>query len=167
MNEINMGQAAAHTSPNPLVLVCTRKENGSLNLAPVSFFMYTSFQPPMLAFSMGKASNSGENIRRTGKAVLAVPGESLRDAVMAYGSTTGGKTDKLRETPIPLQNVPGSEIQIPADSRAAFSVSLAQTVEAGDHLLYLCNIESILADSTREALFAWNGYGKAAPAREK
>ena len=28
MKEINIGQATAITSPNPLVLVCTKKENG-------------------------------------------------------------------------------------------------------------------------------------------
>lgn len=65
MNEINIGQATAITSPDPLMLVCTHKEDGSLNMAPVSFFMYSSFNPPMLAFALGKTANSGENIRRT------------------------------------------------------------------------------------------------------
>lgn len=167
MKEINIGQAAALTSPDPLVLVCTQKKDGSLNMAPVSFFMYASFNPPMLAFGMGKAANSGENIRRTGKAVLAAPGISLRDTVMAYGSMTGGKTDKLKEMPIPLQSVEGSDIQIPEDSRVAFVVSLAQTVEVGDHYLYICSIEKMAADDTREALFAWDGYSKTAPAQRK
>lgn len=167
MKEINIGQATAITSPDPLVLVCTEKENGSLNLAPVSFFMYASFNPPMLAFAMGKAANSGENIRRTGKAVLAAPGVSLKDAVMAYGSANGGKTDKIKDTPIALQNIEGSDIPIPEDSKIAFVVSLAQTIEAGDHYLYLCNIEKMVADDSKEALFAWNGYAKVAPAQEK
>lgn len=167
MKEINIGQAAALTSPDPLVLVCTQKADGSLNMAPVSFFMYASFNPPMLAFGMGKQANSGENICRTGKAVIAVPGTSLKDAVMSYGSTSGSKINKLLETPISLQGVKESEIQFPEDSRAAFVVSLAQTVEAGDHYLYICNIEKIFADDSREALFAWDGYSKAAPAQEK
>ena len=110
MKEINIGQATAITSPDPLVLVCTAKEDGGLNMAPVSFFMYASFNPPMLAFAMGKAANSGENIRRTGRAVLAAPGISLKDAVMAYGSANGGKTDKLKEMPIALQSIEGSDI---------------------------------------------------------
>lgn len=37
MQEINIGQATALTSPDPLVLVCTTKEDGKLNMAPVSF----------------------------------------------------------------------------------------------------------------------------------
>ena len=167
MKEINIGQATAVTSPDPLVLVCTKKEDGGLNMAPVSFFMYASFTPPMLAFAMGKAANSGENIRRTGKAVLAAPGLSLTDAVMAYGSANGGEVDKLKLSPIALQDIVGSDIQIPQDTRIAFIVSLVQTVESGDHYLYLCNIDKILADETKEALFAWDGYAKVAPAQEK
>ena len=112
-------------------------------------------------------ANSGANIRRTGKAVLAVPGVGLREAVMKYGSSNGGRTDKLKETPVALQKVAGSDIPIPEDSRVAFAVSLAQTVEAGDHCLYLCRIDSMFADETREALFAWDGYARVAPAQEK
>ncbi len=167
MKEINIGQATALTSPDPLVLVCTKKEDGKLNMAPVSFFMYASFNPPMLAFAMGKAANSGENIRRTGKAVLAAPGVSLKDAVMAYGSANGGKKDKLAENPIALQSVEGTDIQIPEDCRIAFEVTLDKTVESGDHYLYLCNIDKMLADESKEALFAWNGYAKVAAAEVK
>ncbi|HBV83542.1 flavin reductase family protein [Lachnospiraceae bacterium 38-14] len=166
MKEINIGQATAITSPDPLMLVCTTKENGSLNMAPVSFFMYSSFNPPMLAFALGKTANSGDNIRRTGKAVLVAPGISLRDVVMSYGSSTGSQKDKLKEIPITLQNVEGSDIQIPEDVRIAFVVSLEQTIESGDHYLYLCNIEKMVADESKEALFAWEGYAKVAPAKE-
>lgn len=130
MKEINIEQATAVTSPDPLMLLCTTKENGSLNMAPVSFFMYSSYNPPMLAFAMGKESNSGSNIRRTGKAVFAAPGVSLNNAVMAYGSFSGNEQDKLKETPIVLQNIEGSNIQIPEDTRVAFVVSLAQTMES-------------------------------------
>ncbi|MFQ7293176.1 MAG: flavin reductase family protein [Monoglobales bacterium] len=167
MKEINIGKATAVTSPDPLVLVCTKKEDGTLNMAPVSFFMYASFNPPMLAFAMGKAANSGDNIRRTGKAILAVPGTSLKDAVMAYGSANGGKVDKLAKTPIALQSIDGTDIQIPEDCRIAFEVTLVQTVESGDHYLYLCSINKILADESKEALFAWDGYTKVAASEIK
>lgn len=167
MKEINIGKATAVTSPDPLVLVCTKKKDGTLNMAPVSFFMYASFNPPMLAFAMGKAANSGDNIRRTGKAILAVPGTSLKDAVMAYGSANGGKVDKLAKTPIALQSIDGTDIQIPEDCRIAFEVTLVQTVESGDHYLYLCSINKILADESKEALFAWDGYTKVAASEIK
>ena len=167
MKEINIAQAPTLTSPNPLMLVCTKKEDGTFNMAPVSFFMYSSFHPPILAFAMGKRANSGENIRRTGKAVLAAPGVSLKDAVMAFGTVHGDCKDKLKEVPVKLQNVAGSDIQIPSDVRIAFAVSLMQIMESGDHYLYLCSIEKVIADESKEALLAWEGYSKVAPAEIK
>lgn len=167
MKEVNLGQATKITSPNPLVMVCTEKENGKVNIAPVSFFMYVSFNPAMISFAMMKGSNSGENFRRTKKAVLAVPGENLKDVIMAYGSTTGSKVDKLEANPIPLQSMEGCGIQFPKDSRIAFKVTLNQTVEAGDHYLYTCNIDKIVADEEKDGLFAWEGYGVVAPAQRK
>lgn len=166
MKEISVASAFRLSSPNPLVLVCTNKADGRPNLAPVSFMMYASFHPPMLAFAMGKAKNSGENLRRTGKAVLAAPGVSLREAAMAYGKMSGSSTDKLAAHPIALQRLPESDISIPEDTRVAFLVSLAQTVEAGDHYLYLCSIDKIYGDETTPALLAWEGYAKLAPAQE-
>ena len=167
MKEINIGQATAITSPDPLMLVCTKKEDGSLNMAPVSFFMYASFNPPMLAFAMRPTANSSVNVMRTGKAVLAAPGISIKDAVMAYGSANGGDKNKLEEHPIALQAMDGNDISFPEDCRIAFAVTLEQTVTAGDHNLYLCKIDKMLADDSKEALFAWDGYAKVAPAQEK
>lgn len=165
MKEINIIQATELAAPNPLAMVCTRKENGKGNMAPVSFFTLASFDPPMLAFAMGKAANSGENFRRTGQAVLALPGTSLQEAVMRYGSTTGGERDKLEELPIALQELAG--LQLPEDSPLAFAVRLQQTIEAGDHYLYLCAIDKIVADEGREALFAWDGFTQVMPAVKK
>ena len=62
-----------------------------------------------------------------------------------------------KKMPVALQGVEGSDIQIPEDSGIAFVVSLEQTVESGDHYPYLCNIEKMAADESKEALFAWDG----------
>lgn len=167
MNEINIGKATELTSPNPLVLVCTEKPDGSMNVTPVSFVSYLSFNPPMIGFAMGKAAYTGERVRETGKAILSVPGKSLSDVVMSCGSSSGNQTDKVGKFNIKLAEVAGSSIKIPADSKLAFVVTLSQTVEVGDHYLYICNVEKMYGDEAREALFAWNGYSKVVPAQEK
>ncbi len=73
----------------------------------------------------------------------------------------------MTHTPIVLQSVEGSDIQFPEDTKLAFVVSLTKTIEAGDHYLYLCDIDKIVADETKEVLFAWNGYAKLACAQQK
>ena len=165
MKEINSNQAFRLTSPNPLVLVCTEKEDGSTNLAPVSFFMFTSFDPAMVAFALGENKNTGANFERTRKAVIVTPGLSLKEEIMKYGSSSGSKTDKLAEHTIPMQDLKDCGISIPKDVRTAFIVTLDDTMQTGNHTLYSCKVEKMLGDESRPALYAWEGYAVVGPAQ--
>lgn len=167
MKELNIFEATALTSPNPLTLVCSEKEDGTTNLAPICFVSYLSFNPPMIGFATGKKAHTGERVRATGEVIITVPGESLSQAVMSCGSSTGSKTDKVSEYKIEMVEVAGSRIKIPADTKVAFHATLKDTVDVGDHYLHICNIKTILGDENKTGLFAWNGFGKAAPAEEK
>ena len=167
MKEINLSKATEFTSPNPLTLICSENADGSTNLAPVCFVSYLSFNPPMFGFAMGKTSHTGKRVRETGNVIITVPGSSLNEAVMFCGSTSGKDTKKVEEFKIDMQEIPGTSIEIPTDTKLAFVAKLNQTVDTGDHYFYICDIENIMADETKEALFAWNGYTKAAPAQEK
>ena len=48
MKELNIMEATVLTSPNPLTLICSKKEDGSTNLAPICFVSYLSFNPPIV-----------------------------------------------------------------------------------------------------------------------
>lgn len=164
--EVKFNEATAITSPD-LVFVCTEKENGKPNMAPVSFFMYSSFVPPMIAFATLQGGNTGANFRRTKKAVIAVPATTIKDAVMKFGTSSGNKVDKLEDSGLELTTIEGCDIPFPAESRIAFEVTLENYYESGSHYLYNCKIEKIVADEEKEGLFAWNGYAEAAPAVKK
>ena len=49
MKEITLPKASQLTSPNPVTVVCTRKPDGSTNLATVSWWTYLSYNPGMIA----------------------------------------------------------------------------------------------------------------------
>ena len=49
MKELNIMEATVLTSPNPLTLICSKKEDGSTNLAPICFVSYLSFNPPTVS----------------------------------------------------------------------------------------------------------------------
>ena len=119
MKELNIMEATVLTSPNPLTLICSKKEDGSTNLAPICFVSYLSFNPPMVGFATGKQSHTGKQVRETGKVIVTVPGESLAQTVMACGASTGAKTDKVAANNIEMMAVEGSDIQIPVDTRLA------------------------------------------------
>ncbi len=166
MEKINLPKAAALTSPNPVTLVCTEKPDGTTNLATVSWWTYLSFNPNMIAYAMAKTSYSGEMVRNTKKVILTVPGVKIAEAVMGCGSTTGRNTDKVKQFGIELTEVEGSTIKIPTHSRVAIQCQLKEYHEVGDHYLYICDVEQVYGNEAENALFAWNGYGKVAPAKQ-
>ena len=36
----------------------------------------------------------------------------------------------------------------------------------GDHILHICQVDKFLGDEDKKGLYAWNGFGKVAPAVE-
>ena len=166
MKEITLPKASQLTSPNPVTVVCTQKPDGSTNLATVSWWTYLSYNPNMIAYAMAKTSYSGEMVRSNKKVILTIPGTQIAEAVLGCGMTTGRDTDKAAKFGIELIPVEGSSIQITAHSRVAIVCSLKEYHETGDHYLYICDVEKVYGDEEEEALFAWNGYRKIAPAKQ-
>lgn len=166
MNKINLPQAARFTAPNPVTIVCTKKTDGTTNLATVSWWTYLSFNPNMIAYAMAKTSYSGEMVRENKKVILTIPGSEIAEAVMGCGSTTGRNIDKAEKFGIELTEVESSTIKIPVHSRVAIQCNLKEYHEVGDHYLYICDVEQVYGNAEEEALFAWNGYSKVAPAKQ-
>ncbi len=167
MKELSIFEATVFTSPNPLTLICTEKEDGTTNIAPICFVSYLSFEPAMIGFATGKKSHTGERVRATGKAVITVPSENLAEIVMSCGSCSGSDTSKVEKFDIKLNELENNTIKIPQDTKLAFVVDLQQAIEVGDHYFHICNIEKIYGDNDKTSLYAWNGFGKVAPAIEK
>lgn len=164
LKPMTLGQASKFTSPNPLTLVCTQTPERKTNLATVSWWTYLSFNPNLIGFAMNKASYSGEMVRQNQKVALAMPGKDLAQAALSCGSVSGRDADKAEKFGIDLTSLPDCPIQVPVHSRVVIQCSLQQTVEAGDHYLYLCAVDQVYGDPAEQALFAWNGYAKLAGA---
>ena len=165
MQKITLPKASKITSPNPVSIVCTKKPDGSTNLATVSWWTYLSYRPEMIAYAMAKTSFSGEMVRENKNVVLTVPSEPIAEAVMGCGSTTGRDTDKVSKFSVEMQSLPDSEIEVPLHSCLAISCTLKEFVEVGDHYLYICSVDSVYGDESEKALFAWNGYSQVRPAK--
>ena len=160
MEKITLPKASNLTSPNPVTIVCTQKPDGKTNLAAVSWWTYLSYNPGMIAYAMAKTSYSGEMVRNNKKVILTIPGAEIADEAMGCGMSTGRDTDKIVKLGIEMQEIPGSEIQIPLHSRVAIVCSMKEFLEVGDHYLYICDVEQVYGNEAEEALFAWNGYAQ-------
>ena len=45
-----------------------------------------------------------------------------------------------------MKKIEGTEIEIPKGTKVAMPLSLKEVVEAGDHYLYICHVDSVYAD---------------------
>ncbi len=166
MKEINLAQMTGLTSPNPLTLVCTKKEDGSTNISTISWWMPLSFNPNLFAMAINHGSHAGKRIRETGNVVLTIPSVGSESYIMGCGSTNGGKVNKAEQFDIDLKAVDGTDIQIPVHTTAAVVGKLVRYEETGDHNLYIFEVKSVFADEAETPLFAWKGYAEAAPAQK-
>lgn len=163
MRTLSLLDAAKHTSPNPLSLICSRTPDGHTNLATVSWWTYLSLEPQTIGFAMMKTSYTGELVRESRELVLTIPGKPLAKAVMQCGSTTGRTQDKAKAFDIELTELPDCAILIPAHSVLAIHCSLCDHIDVGDHYFYICDVRNAHAVTDEAPLFAWKGYAKNSP----
>ena len=140
MKEIKIAQAPVFTSPNPMTFICSKKADGKTNMATLAFWTYASTNPGKIVFSLNKEAYTLELLAKSKEVVIAVPGVSLTDALIACGTSSG---------------------------RLAIVASVCETVDADDHVLHICNVKNVYADESVEAVFGWKGYGEFAAAQKK
>lgn len=71
--------------PRPIAFVSSRAADGTLNLAPFSFFMGVSADPPVLAIAVsqraGASKDTAHNVLATGEFVVNAAGEEHAEAI--------------------------------------------------------------------------------------
>lgn len=167
MEKISIAKAPVFTSPNPMTLICTQKPDGTTNLATLAFWTYAFTAPGKIVFSLNKGAYSLELLAASKEVVVAIPGADLCGAVIGCGTSSGRNTNKVEKFGIPMQKIEGTGIEAPASSRLVIHATVSETVDADDHVLHICNVNSVFADESIEAVFAWNGYAELAPAQKK
>lgn len=67
---------------------------------------------------------------------------------------------RVRETSKVIVTVPGESLA------GVMVATLQEAVEVGDHILHICQVDKFLGNEDKKGLYAWNGFGKVAPAVE-
>ena len=138
MNKINISNAPAYTSPNSMTLICTEKPDGSTNLAT-----------------------------EKKEIVLAIPGVELTGALIGCGTCSGRDTDKAAKVGLTMQEVEGTNIKAPVPCKLLILATVAQTMDADDHVVHLCDVKGVYGDEDVDAVFGWKGYAEFATAQQK
>jgi flavin reductase (DIM6/NTAB) family NADH-FMN oxidoreductase RutF len=147
-------------APRPIGWTSTVGANGTLNLAPFSFFNAVESNPPMVMLSIarrrGQTKDTLRNIQETGEFVVNIADETLAEAMMVSSGEYDYGVDEFALAQ--LATAPSLAVRPPrvALAPAALEVRLTQSVpvtETG----YTLVIGRVLYFHVREGLLRPNG----------
>jgi flavin reductase (DIM6/NTAB) family NADH-FMN oxidoreductase RutF len=152
MGKIDVGVELALRlfAPRLTVLTTSVDKNGKPNIIPLSWAMPTSFDPPLVAISVGTQRYSHELIVGCEEFVVNIPPISILDKVQLCGSLSGRTADKFTEvglTSIASEKVRPTRIK---ECVAHLECKLVGKFQTGDHTIF---VGRVVAASVDDAAF--------------
>ncbi len=115
----------------PVVLVSTRDESGSYDVAPIAWTSPVHKTPPRLLVVVGRRHKTHANIKATGEFIVCVPGLSQVEMVKKTGSVSGKEVDKFSE--FDIDTIRGNEIDalVPKECVGFIECRIVESIEIG------------------------------------
>lgn len=134
------GKAAERRFPEQITIAIAKDADGKHNPITISWTMFTSIEPPMLAISVNRQRHSAGALRHSREFVLSlVSSEMVKDAVFC-GTKSGRDLDKLAECGTKTQPATKIDSVLLADAVANFECELESEHATGDHIIFVGRI---------------------------
>lgn len=141
--------------PQRVLLAVSIDAEGKADIIPLGWHMQTSFDPLMVAISIGHTRYSHKLVSEGKEFVLAAASEEMADEVLYCGTHTGRKVDKFAETgltPLPAKIVKPPLI---AECVANLECVVKHTLETGDHTIFVGQVVAAhVSDEPRRNLLS-------------
>ena len=149
MKDLDRHEAFELASPFPYVLAVTLDTRGRPNIMGLSWWMYASWDPLMIAISVGNERYSHECLEHHKEFVLCFPSEGQEKDAWLCGTKSGRDVDKFKETG--FTPVHSTEVKPPTieGSTVAYECRIVKHVAAGDHTIHLAHVVAIHGDPDR------------------
>jgi flavin reductase (DIM6/NTAB) family NADH-FMN oxidoreductase RutF len=134
--ELRRQQFRRYFQPSRIVLaILPAPTESGVNIITLSFNMYCSYKPPMMAVAIHNINESFALAQNATEFALAIPGESLAEFSMACGVLSMRDQDKVKQFGVEL--APSKHIRVPGLLRSIANVELRrhQVLSTGDHLI--------------------------------
>ena len=106
----------AIVSPRPIGWIGSKGRDGSINLAPYSFFNGVNSRPPLVMFASESRKDSVRNIEATSEFVCNLATWDLREAMNATSAPLPHGVNEMERaglTPVPSQDQPQPIVPTP------------------------------------------------------
>ena len=119
-------------APRPIGWISSRAADGTLNLAPYSFFNAFSYTPPLIGFASIGEKDSVTNIRETGEFCWNLATRDLAEQMNESARITGPEVDEFALAG--LTPAPSRVIDVPhvGEARVVFECRATQIVRLED-----------------------------------
>ncbi len=115
--------------PRPIGWISSCDGEGTLNLAPYSFFNAFNYHPPLIGFSSTSWKDTVQNIQETGEFVWNLATKDLAQQMNATAAHVASDVNEFNVAG--LTAVPGKLVNVPrvAESPVAFECKLSQIIQ--------------------------------------
>ncbi len=158
MRKISVAESAKLSSPHLFALALSKDLNGKINIMGLSWLTFASFNPGKILISISQKSYTNENIKNTGFFTLCLALEEIKNEAFKCCLSSGRKNDKLKETGLELLEIEGFKVPAVKKCSVAWSLEVTDTIEAGDHTVFISDIKETVLVNDEKHLLAFDGY---------
>jgi flavin reductase (DIM6/NTAB) family NADH-FMN oxidoreductase RutF len=126
----------AYSTPRQVVLITTRHD-GVDNVWPLDFHGPLSFEPPLYGIAAQRQGYGAELVRNSGVFVVNFVPATWERTIFLVGNVSGRTTDKFAAAGLEKEEAESVDAPRLARSLGALECRVQQTVEVGDHTLFI------------------------------
>jgi flavin reductase (DIM6/NTAB) family NADH-FMN oxidoreductase RutF len=120
----------------PAVLVTCGKNN----IISVGMCIGVSFEPPLIAVSIGHTRYSNELIRKGREFAVNIPVRGMEQKIKICGSCSGKDTDKFEKANLKMKKAKKISVPLIEECPVNIECKVVDEIEAGDHTIFIGKI---------------------------
>jgi len=153
--QVKIDEALRTKYPEQIVIATAKDKKGKANPVTLGWTMIASGQPPMMAIAVYEGHYSIETIRHSKSFTISFPSDEMADAAMFFGKHSGRNTDKFAKFDCPHSKASKINSVLLDDAVANFECTLVWEKQAGDHIIFIGQIEAAhINTEPKKRLFA-------------
>ena len=126
----------AYSTPRQIVLI-TARHDGTDNVWPLDFHGPLSFVPPLYGIAANRNGYGAGIVRSSGIFVVNFVPATWENVIFLCGNVSGRVTDKFAAAGLRTEEAQTVDAPLLAESLGALECRVRQTVEVGDHTLFI------------------------------
>ena len=155
--DANLYRQAWRKFPTGVSIVTTRSADGKPYATTANALLSVALDPPLLLLSVGTGGQTCANLAREGRFGVSFLPDDQADVADFYARAAADERGTLPAS----HAAPGGDVELLDGALAALACRIEQSVEAGDHTLFVAAVEHVEVGEGNALLFYDGRYGSA------